>query len=139
MEFNAETMLDKNITMDDVNYAIKNSEYGDDMKCVYSDYNADNLIFRIRLNSSVFNKSAKKVKGVPEALDQSDHIHFLREYQDKILNNIVLRGLDGITNVMPRKLQNMVVKDETVSIQKRHLDFRYYWHKFNVLFGNGLH
>jgi DNA-directed RNA polymerase II subunit RPB1 len=118
MEFNAETMLDKNITMDDVNYAIKNSEYGDDMKCVYSDYNADNLIFRIRLNSSVFNKSAKKVKGVPEALDQSDHIHFLREYQDKILNNIVLRGLDGITNVMPRKLQNMVVKDESKYTRK---------------------
>ena len=118
MEFNAETMLDKNITMDDVNYAIKNSEYGDDIKCVYSDYNADNLIFRIRLNSNVFNKSAKKVKGIPEALDQSDHIHFLREYQDKILNNIVLRGLDGITNVMPRKLQNMVVKDESKYTRK---------------------
>ena len=118
MELNAETMLDKNITMDDVNYAIKNSEYGDDMKCVYTDYNADNLIFRIRLNSSVFNKSARKVKGVPEALDQSDHIHFLREYQDKILNNIVLRGLDGITNVMPRKLQNMVVKDESKYTRK---------------------
>ena len=118
MEFNAESMLDKNITMDDVNYAIKNSEYGNDMKCIYSDFNADNLVFRIRLNSSVFGKSGKKVKGVPEALDQSDHIHFLREYQDKILNNLVLRGLCGITNVMPRKLQNMVVKDESNYVRK---------------------
>jgi DNA-directed RNA polymerase II subunit RPB1 len=118
MEFNAEAMLDKNITMDDVNYAIKNSEFGNDMKCVYSDFNADNLVFRIRLNSSVFGKSGKKVKGVPEALDQSDHIHFLREYQDKIMNNIVLRGLSGITNVMPRKLQNMVVKDESTYSNK---------------------
>ena len=41
-------MFDKNITMDDINYAIKNSY--DEVSCIYSDYNSDNLIFRIRLN-----------------------------------------------------------------------------------------
>ena len=36
--------------MDDVNFVIKNV-YKDDVHCVYSDYNSDNLVFRIRLNN----------------------------------------------------------------------------------------
>ena len=109
MEMDAETLLDKNITMDDIHFAIKNS-YSNDISCIYSDYNETNLVFRIRLNSSVMSK--KKVKGVPEALDQSDDIYLLRNFQDSVLNNIVLRGVQGITNVSPRKLQNAVVRDE---------------------------
>uniref|UniRef100_A0A6C0DQ03 DNA-directed RNA polymerase n=1 Tax=viral metagenome TaxID=1070528 RepID=A0A6C0DQ03_9ZZZZ len=109
MEMDPETLLDKNITMDDIHFAIKNS-YNNDISCIYSDFNDKNLVFRIRLNSSVMNK--KKVKGVPEALDQSDDIYLLRNFQDTVLNNIVLRGVQGITNVSPRKLQNAVVRDE---------------------------
>jgi DNA-directed RNA polymerase II subunit RPB1 len=106
----AEALLDKNITMDDIHFTISNS-YSNDIKCVYSDYNASNLIFRIRLNSNVLNKS-KKQKGVAETLDQSDEIYLLRNFQDTIMNNIVLRGIPGIRNVMPRKLQNQLVMDK---------------------------
>lgn len=109
MEIDAEVLLDKNITMDDIHFAIQNS-YNEGISCIYTDLNETNLIFRIRLNSSMMNK--KKVKGVPEALDQSDDIYILRNFQESILNNIVLRGVQGITNVTPRKLQNMVVRDE---------------------------
>ena len=110
MELDAETMLDKNITMDDVHFAIKNSHYGKEINCVYSDFNMDKLVFRIRMNSGVFNKGKKK--GVAETLDQSDEIYLLKNFQDTLLNNIVLRGVNGIVNVSPRKLQNMVVKEE---------------------------
>lgn len=116
LELDAEALLDKNITMDDIHFAISNS-HGSDITCVYSDYNSDNLVFRIRLNSSVFNKT-KKQKGIPDTLDQSDEIYMLRNFQDALLNNIVLRGLTGIQNVIPRKLQNMVVKDEGKYSQK---------------------
>ena len=116
LELDAESLLDKNITMDDIHFAISNS-HGNDISCAYSDYNSDNLVFRIRLNSSVFNKT-KKQKGIPDALDQSDEIYMLRNFQDALLNNIVLRGLTGIQNVIPRKLQNMVVKDEGKYSQK---------------------
>jgi DNA-directed RNA polymerase II subunit RPB1 len=54
----------------------------------------------------------KKAKGIADTLDQSDEISLLRNVQDTILNNIVLRGVNGIQNVMPRKLKNYVVKDE---------------------------
>jgi len=116
LEFDAETLLEKNITMDDIHFAITNG-HGNDISCVYSDYNSDNLIFRIRLNSSVFNKT-KKQKGIPDTLDQSDEIYMLRNFQETLLNNIVLRGIHGIRNVLPRKLQNYVVKDEGKYSQK---------------------
>jgi DNA-directed RNA polymerase II subunit RPB1 len=112
MEMDAETMLDKNITMDDIHFAMKNSYYGNEFDCVYSDYNTDKLVFRIRMNSSIFKKKDKK-KVYLEYLDQSDEIYLLKNFQDSILNNIVLRGVNGIENVIPRKLQNMVIKEET--------------------------
>jgi DNA-directed RNA polymerase II subunit RPB1 len=68
----------------------------------------DKLIFRIRLNSSVFNKNSKKK---PDTLDQSDEIYLLRNFQENLLNNIVLRGVSGIQNVQVNKIQNMVIRD----------------------------
>jgi DNA-directed RNA polymerase II subunit RPB1 len=102
--------------MDDIHFAI-NSSHGNDISCVYSDYNANNLVFRIRLNSSVFNKS-KKQKGIPDTLDQSDEIYMLRNFQEALLNNIVLRGVNGIMNVNPRKLKNTVTRDEGKYVSK---------------------
>jgi DNA-directed RNA polymerase beta' subunit len=120
MELDAEVLLDKNITTDDIHFAIKNSYHGKDITCVYSDYNMDKLVFRIRMNSSVFAKGRNriKVKGVIDSLDQSDEIYMLKNFQDTLLNNIVLRGINGIANVIPRKLQNMVVKDESKYVRK---------------------
>tara|TARA_Y100000389_G_scaffold204596_1_gene258237 strand:+ start:285 stop:4907 length:4623 start_codon:yes stop_codon:yes gene_type:complete len=106
MEMDHETLLDKNITMDDIHFAINNSQYGNDISCVYSDYNSEKLVFRIRVNSSVFQKAKKK--GVPETLDQSDEIYLLKNFQDTLLNKIVLRGVDNIDNVSARKIQNSV-------------------------------
>lgn len=107
MEMDAELLLDKNITMDDIHFAIKNSSMGDDIGCVYSDYNMDKLIFRVR-----FNLNAKKKKNVPDPLDQTDDIYHLKNFQDNLLNNIVLRGVHGINKVHPRKVKNMVEKKD---------------------------
>ena len=116
LELDADSLLDKNITMDDIHFAITNS-HGNDISCVYSDYNANNLVFRIRLNSSIFNKN-KKQKGIADTLDQSDEIYMLRNFQEALLNNIVLRGINGIDNVNPRKLKNHVTRDEGKYVAK---------------------
>ena len=42
----------------------------------------------------------------------------LRNFQDTLLNNIVLRGVEGIQNVNLRKLQNNVIKDDGKYVQK---------------------
>ena len=107
--FNREKMLDKNITMDDIHFAVKNSFEGKEINCVFSDYNMDNLVFRIRVNSSIFTKKTKK-QTQAKSLDQSDEIYILKNFQDSLLNNIVLRGITGVENVIPRKLSTTFVE-----------------------------
>jgi DNA-directed RNA polymerase II subunit RPB1 len=109
MELDPEVMLEKNITMDDVNFTLKNC-FDDQISCVYSDYNSDKLIFRIRMNEVINSGSGrgqKKTKVNP--LDQSDQIYILKNFQDQLLNNVVLRGIKGIDKVILRKvIDNMV-------------------------------
>ena len=109
IEIDPEILLNKNITMDDINFAIKNSSFGSKVHCIYSDYNSDKLIFRIR---TIMTKSNKR------SLDQSDEIYMLKDFQDSLLNNIILRGVNGITNVMPRKLPNMVSLEDGKYVKK---------------------
>jgi DNA-directed RNA polymerase II subunit RPB1 len=47
LHLNNEIMLEKNITMDDIHFLLK-SIYGNNVSCIYSDFNDDNLVFRIR-------------------------------------------------------------------------------------------
>jgi len=96
--------------MDDVNFTLQNS-YGDDVSCVYSDYNSDKLVFRIRMNNILKqsgNRSGQKKSLNP--LDQSDQIYILKNFQDQILNNTVLRGIKGINKVILRKIKDNVVE-----------------------------
>ena len=116
IEMDTETLLDKNITMDDIHFAITNS-HADEISCIYSDYNSDNLIFRIRLNEKIL-KGKKPLKGIADTLDQSDEIYMLRIFQDNLLNNIVLRGVNGVNNVLPRKLQNYVIREDGKYVHK---------------------
>jgi DNA-directed RNA polymerase II subunit RPB1 len=142
MEFDPREMLEKNITMDDVNLAIT-SMYGstwgmtddDDgetgaggmggdnkakrgvngsVQCIYSDFNDTKLIFRVRVGAFIDTKSRGKRAG----LDLSDEINYLKIAQDNMLNKVVLRGVNGITKVIPRKLQNMTTLVDGKHVQK---------------------
>ena len=106
LEMDKESMLDKNITMDDINFAIKNS-YKDEMTCVYSDYNDNNLVIRLRLNNLLQNKKKKQ-----KSLDQADDIHILKNFQEQLLNNIVLKGVKNIEKVIIRKITDNVTYEE---------------------------
>ena len=77
LELDKETMLDKNITMDDINFSIKHS-YKDDIECVYSDYNSDSLVFRVRMQNIAQSKKKQMQKQMP--LDQSDEIFKLKNF-----------------------------------------------------------
>jgi len=104
-------MLEKNITMDDVNYTLK-SCYEQQISCIYSDFNSDKLVFRIRMNDVLKSGSnrggQKKTKVNP--LDQSDQIYILKNFQDQLLQKVVLRGIQGINKVILRKVLDNVVE-----------------------------
>ena len=113
LELDKEIMLEKNITMEDVNYAIRNS-YDTEVSCVYSDYNSDKLVFRLRLDSM----ASKKKGAKPDTLDQSDEIYHLKTFQENLLNNLVLRGVKKISKVILRKLQNVMTLEEGNYVKK---------------------
>jgi len=110
MEMDAEVMLEKNITMDDVNFVL-NICYENQISCVYSDFNSDKLIFRIRMNEVIKSGTSRggQKKNKVNPLDQSDQIYILKNFQEQLLQNVVLRGIKGINKVILRKiLDNMV-------------------------------
>jgi DNA-directed RNA polymerase II subunit RPB1 len=119
IKIDPEAMLDKKLTMDDIHFAIKNS-YGNEVSCAFSDYNDDNLVFRLRMENVVQNKKSGGggAGHKQNPLDQSDHIYMIKAFQDQLLNNIVLRGVKGIKKVMLRKIKNTLVKADGVYTKK---------------------
>ena len=106
IELSKEEMMDRNVTMDDIHFALTNS-LKNQVECVFSDLNADNLIFRIRLVNSKALLASKK-KG----LDQTDEIYMLKNLQDNILNNIILKGIKGIPKIIIRTIKNYMVEKD---------------------------
>ena len=116
MTMDAEVMLEKNITMDDINFTLSNS-FGDEISCVYSDYNADKLVFRIRMKQVLDSARNGQKKTKVNPLDQTDQIYILKNFQENMLNNVVLRGIKGIKKVILRKIKDNVV--ETLGVFKK--------------------
>ena len=112
MEMDETIKVEKNITMDDIHYTL-NSCYGDDITCVFSDYNSDKLVFRIRMNS-VLKPSKNAAKGNMSPLDQSDQIYVLKNFQEQLLNNTVLRGVKKIKKVTVRKIVDNIYEQGDV-------------------------
>jgi DNA-directed RNA polymerase II subunit RPB1 len=105
MELDAEKMYNKGMTMNDVHFALKYT-YGDNLGIVYSDYNSESLVFRIQLSNDIAKKKLKK------ALDDTDYISKIRQFEDDILN-LTLRGIEGIEQAVVRQIKNKVVFDGT--------------------------
>lgn len=114
MEMDRESMYEKRVTMDDVHFAIKavySKNDKSEVSCIYSDYNSDNLVFRIRLD---FQKKEKD----PKTLDQTDKIYQLKTFQDALMKNIILRGIKGIKTVLARKVVDLVAKENNTYRKK---------------------
>ena len=116
MYMNKIEMLDKNITMDDLHFALMNSY--NNLTCMYTDYNSEKLIFRIRINKNLQLLKKKKNKNVLESLDQSDEIYLLRNLQEELLDNLILRGIKNIDKVTLRKISDNFEESDTKYIKK---------------------
>jgi len=101
--------------MEDIHFSIKNS-FKDEVSCIFTDYNSDKLIFRVRLNKVLKNK-IKYTDGV-NPLDQSDEIYLLKNFQDNLIENVVLRGIKNINKVLLRKDPNVMRYEDGKYIRK---------------------
>lgn len=88
LNLNKEEMFNRNISMTEAIKVIKAAH--PDASVIYSDYNSDNLIMRIRLTVD------KKTTGDRA---ESDDFANLKKFQNKLLNTTVIRGVPGIKAV----------------------------------------
>jgi DNA-directed RNA polymerase II subunit RPB1 len=90
LELNREEMFNRNISIQEV-VSVINAQFNNEISVIYSDYNSDKLVMRIRLPNS-----DKKDKDTASQLDDFAN---LKKFQNKLLNSIVIRGLPGIKAV----------------------------------------
>ena len=88
-EMDRERMFRKNITMDDVAYVLR-TRFGESLNLIYSDYNSDKLIMRMRLPKN-------------DMVSEMDDMIALKKFQNRILNGIVFRGVPGIKSMSFRE------------------------------------
>jgi DNA-directed RNA polymerase beta' subunit len=94
LEFNRREMINKKITMEDINLIIQHNM--PNANIVFTDDNAGKMIFRIRLNFDSNTANA------------DDDISLLVKEIKKI-KNITIKGIDGIQNVFCQKNVNRIV------------------------------
>jgi DNA-directed RNA polymerase II subunit RPB1 len=92
LELNREEMFNRNISIQEV-VTVVNSQFSGQINVVYSDYNSEKLVMRIRIPPTETNDTASTL----------DDFTNLKKFQNKLLNSIVIRGLPGIKAVTFRK------------------------------------
>ena len=100
-------LIDSNITLDEIHFTLK-SIYESNIQCFYSDMEEDEVVFRIRLR----NVMKQKKSQVPQSLDEEDQIYMAKSFLHNLLNNIVLRGIQGIDKVNLLQIQNYMIYNE---------------------------
>jgi DNA-directed RNA polymerase beta' subunit len=84
LELDRERMFMKNISMDDIAFVLR-QKFGEAIKLIYSDYNSQKLIMRVRIPS--------------EMSAGMDDLLALKKLQNRLLTGIVIRGVPGIKAV----------------------------------------
>ena len=104
LELNREEMFNRNISIQEVVSVIKTQFSSEDINVVYSDYNSNKLVMRIRIP----NKTDKD----RDTSSQLDDFTNLKKFQNKLLNSIVIRGMPGIKAVTFRNDKQYVEMKE---------------------------
>jgi DNA-directed RNA polymerase II subunit RPB1 len=107
LEFNRQNMFDKNITMDDILFVLRR-RFEDEIQLIYSDFNSQKLIMRIRLSQESLGLEESKTLN-PSTLDA---LSFYKKFQNKLLNSVIIRGLPGIKAVTFRKGSDRLTYNE---------------------------
>ena len=92
LELNREEMFNRNISIQEV-VAVTKNVWNNDINVIYSDYNSDKLVMRVRL----------PIEKDKDTVSQLDDLTNLKKFQNKLLNSIVIRGFPGIKAVTFRK------------------------------------
>ncbi|RLM69415.1 hypothetical protein C2845_PM17G10290 [Panicum miliaceum] len=96
IELDREMMVDKNLSMADIAEKI-NSEFDDDLSCIFSDDNANKLILRLRITSD------EALNGDMKDESAEDDV-FLKKIESNMLTEMALRGIPDINKVFIKEV-----------------------------------
>ena len=116
LELNRQRMFDKNITMDDIHYVMR-ERFGDEVNVMYSDFNSQKLVMRLRLSTESMEETSK---GDPASLDM---ISIYKKFQNKLLNSVIIRGLPGIKAATFRKGDQRFVFNQAEGKYEAHEEY----------------
>jgi DNA-directed RNA polymerase II subunit RPB1 len=108
LTFDRERMFQKNISMDDVAYAL-NTKFANNIRMVYSDYNSQKLIMRIQIPTM----------GAKDSLEKLDELIEMKKFQNRLLTGVVIRGVPGIKAVTFRQDKDLVEFDPAEKVYKQ--------------------
>lgn len=108
-KFNKEKMYNLGVTMHDIYHTIT-KYYEDIIECQFSDDNSDELVFRIRL---VYDEDDNKSK-----IDKNDIITELKALEHNIIENIIIKGIEGIKKVILLENKDMKYNSDTMKFEK---------------------
>jgi DNA-directed RNA polymerase II subunit RPB1 len=94
LEFNKDAMFNRNITMDDVAFVL-NEKFTNTINMVYTDFNSQKLVMRIRLDQGL-------------DVDSGDDYTNFKKFQARLLMTVAVRGVPGIKAASFSKSENRV-------------------------------
>ena len=118
--FNRNIMIEQGIVMEDINMSILEwaNKAGDmdKIKYIYSDDNSNELIGRISIDVTVDSEKDELLNGLE---DQSDSISIVKNLSEELLNNIIVKGIKGISNIsMNNNTTSSFINGEIVNEKK---------------------
>jgi len=112
--FNKELMMENGIVMEDVYLSINNYD-SERLQFIYSDDNSKELIGRVSIKADLKGEEDDFLNGLS---DQTDVLSIFKNIQEDILNNVIIKGIKGITNIVMGE-KNTYQKEENEIISKK--------------------
>ncbi|KAI1719686.1 RNA polymerase rpb1, domain 1 domain-containing protein [Ditylenchus destructor] len=96
LELDRKRMTDKKLTMETIAEKIHQG-FGNDLQVIYTDDNADKLVFHLRLSNPSIDKDNE------EQIDKMEDDVFLRCIESNMLSDLTLQGIESISKVYMHK------------------------------------
>ena len=113
IELDRRKMLEKGIQMEDVATAIHVIHSSDDIRCMYADDNADNLIMRINLLPSRNSNDGEEDQEQDESAAQAesmDDYYLLKMLEKSLLADVSLRGIPNLKKITVQRKSEVVAE-----------------------------
>ena len=118
LELDRQKMLEVGLTTIELNHALKN-QFNNRISCIFSDDNAEDVIFRIKLYEDVSEET-------------TDMLTDLKALESTILDNIILKGVEKLQSASLEKEKKVLYNPETRAFEKT-FEYKLYTEGTNLL------